>query len=448
MEDIIWINESPETRYVSQLDGSSAPPHTFRVLSRGTNVRRSCNACSRQKVRCGAERPACKRCNAKGVSCTYMPSKRRGPRNRSGKNDRRTLGRETEDGKSEKDGVQCDAVDNVEPDLSKSETPPLDQLWTSSSLPQYDADWDFTFSEHWSNQHDCSEIDALETLAGICPNNDEHASKSAPGTCDLQYDALPTPQSVILPQSLPDDLAESAEEPEKSKGTFDSALVHDPLRKDRCETLALSLLSGSLTKLSCYNAANGDNDEVQSQSPDPDRRVTHIQEALWQIEAFLDLPGSLRSDFWDLTYLIIRQTLVSYDSILKSDCPVNYCLEQDPAAGQQLSNKRAWSYSGGRYFDPKAQRLLSAYLVLMDTNGLLQPLLERLERKLDSLSERSSGSSTGCGPSWMDPRLMTLKCQHRSVQEECNRLAEAAQGVGGSIFSEQRTLAGQSKRRV
>lgn len=334
MEDIIWINESPETRFVSQLDGSSAPPHTFRVLSRGTSVRRSCNACSRQKVRCGAERPACKRCNAKGVSCTYMPSKRRGPRNRSGKNDRRTLGRETEDGTSEKDGVQCEAVDNVEPDLSKSETPPLDQLWTSSALPQYDGDWEFTFSEHWSNQHDCPETDVSEALAGICPKNDEHASKSAPGTYTLQYDALPTPQSVILPQCLPDDLAESTEESEKRNGTFNSALVHDPLRKHRCETLALSLLSGSLKKLSCCNSMNVDNDEVQSQSLDSDRRVTHIQEALWQIEAFLDLPGSLRSDFWDLTYLIIREAHASYDSMLRSGCPVNYDLEQDPAVGQ------------------------------------------------------------------------------------------------------------------
>lgn len=448
MEETVWINESPETGYVFQLDNSSAPPHTFRVVSRGTTVRRSCNACSAQKIRCGAERPTCKRCTAKGLPCTYMPSKRRGPRNRSGKNDRTTLCRETEDDILNKDDGHSDAVDNAHPDIENNETPPLDQHWTSSALLQNDGDWDFTFNEHWSHQHVCPEFDASEAPAEIRSKSTEPASMSAPGTHGLGYNAIPGPRSRTSPQHLSDTLARSIEEPEKSKCNSNHAMVRAPLRKEGRETLALRLLSGWLTKLSCCNSTNVDDKGVHPQLLDPDGRIAHIQQALRQIEAFLDLPGSLGSDFWDFSYLIIKQALASYDSMLQSDCSSSYYIQQDPAAEQRLSNKRAWFPSGSRPLDPKAQRLLGAYLVLMDTKNLVQPLLERLEGHRDTLAERSSGSSIDSGPSWEDLRLMTLQYQHRSVEKECNRLAEAAQSVGKSLFSEQWTLKSQSKGSV
>ncbi|OHX01095.1 aflatoxin cluster transcription factor-related protein [Colletotrichum incanum] len=45
-------------------------------------VRKSCNACSSQKIRCGKQRPRCQRCELKGLECAYSMSMRTGERPR------------------------------------------------------------------------------------------------------------------------------------------------------------------------------------------------------------------------------------------------------------------------------------------------------------------------------------------------------------------------------
>ncbi|KAH7048230.1 hypothetical protein B0J12DRAFT_740966 [Macrophomina phaseolina] len=54
----------------------SAPP-------KPSKIRLSCDSCQRCKIRCGQERPTCRRCLKYGITCVYSPSRRAGrPRNR------------------------------------------------------------------------------------------------------------------------------------------------------------------------------------------------------------------------------------------------------------------------------------------------------------------------------------------------------------------------------
>lgn len=51
---------------------------THATTARGQKLRLSCDSCKAAKIKCGQERPACRRCLDHGIPCQYSPSRRMG----------------------------------------------------------------------------------------------------------------------------------------------------------------------------------------------------------------------------------------------------------------------------------------------------------------------------------------------------------------------------------
>ncbi|PSN61578.1 hypothetical protein BS50DRAFT_504391, partial [Corynespora cassiicola Philippines] len=47
-------------------------------LPRAPKVRQSCDTCQASKIRCGQERPSCRRCVKYNIDCVYSVSRRAG----------------------------------------------------------------------------------------------------------------------------------------------------------------------------------------------------------------------------------------------------------------------------------------------------------------------------------------------------------------------------------
>lgn len=401
-------------------------------------VRNSCNACSSQKIRCSKERPQCHRCVDKGLECEYSMSRRTGERARVADSPPRQSQGSTNGEKAQStiaavvparprsfsDNAIEHSLEDISDPFSVSEQDHIGWMLSVSpeniTLPvEMDLTADLTPAMERGNDLDV-----------VSAGPQEYKSPTYDYNFDYIVDQTREPQASGHPKSQQSDPAV----PKSDFGSLsDTGLRSLPPKKaDDCLTEAIHILTDlHVPARGCITSTNDATYSMQLQDPldDTPREVGMVLsqngKALRKLGNLLDCRCSLRQDVAVLVCIGLHKAIGWYAEILGDDNG-----PQDHPAKQSLLFGRiakAPSFMGSYRLDSKAQKLLSAHLVLTQLEEHIEPFMRKLSNLQSASSSVSSPRSTPTSSTDIESTLLE---QHRqTLQDEIDRVIARANSI-------------------
>ncbi|KAH9435345.1 hypothetical protein MCOR02_004289 [Pyricularia oryzae] len=368
-------------------------------------MRRSCNACSAHKIRCGKQHPTCARCSAKALRCEYSMSMRTGERPRftvrnDGDQDQQEPAdltpasshtRSPESEASQAMAASSPAAQQTQttPDKSSCQIiagadelsyvlQPNGQLGDTAIFPEFALPGN-TIDYHTQHllfppkdypiQQDYTNLSSLvryQTKGGAFQNPLQRAQ--------ITTGRLDSPAAESTGSFCAGDRDDS------SLWTMGSTKVHDCT----VELLALVASSHVLTS-NCMTAANELRSGTSAKGFCTDHNspkemgavIQKNEQLLRKLGDMMDCNCSTRQDVLVLMYLAISKALEWYKAVLRSDG------DNEPTRSRTMAWITRTNVSIGSYsLDSDAEKLVSAHLVLTQIKNNVNPLLKRLNSKL------------------------------------------------------------------
>ncbi|KAI6570518.1 hypothetical protein MCOR09_004714 [Pyricularia oryzae] len=450
--------------------GLTSPPH----LPKQRQVRRSCNACSAQKIRCGKQHPTCKRCSVKSLRCEYSMSMRTGERPRlvvrNGEDrDRQEAGNLT----PTSSGVPSPGSEALQAMATGSPASPgtqaikektsfrvlagadelsyilqsNGQLGDTATFPEFGLSGDDVdyhnhhslFPHHdYPVQQDYTSSSGLVSGhgdGGTCQSSSQRARRTTSSNSSLRTES--TGSSCV------DDRDDGG-----SWTMGSSNKVHD------CTIEALVLVANSHVSVSnCMTASNDFRSRTNAQwfctGQDSPKEMGAVirknEQLLGRLGDVMDCNCSTRQEVLVLVYLAMSKAVEWYKAVLGSGG------ENEPTTSS--SRTVGWitktSVSIGSYsLDSDAERLVSAHLVLTQIKNHVNPLLKRLHSKVHLYPASVATPNHEHGSAWSASNLANdnadasgnlampsgvgrkvLEYHHNALVEELSRISERIETI-------------------
>ncbi|KXH56900.1 zinc finger transcription factor [Colletotrichum nymphaeae SA-01] len=384
-------------------------------------VRKSCNACSSQKIRCGKQRPKCQRCETKSLECAYSMSMRTGERRRGLASPASLSDTQATTALVIKDGLalamfnastvsQISQQQQQQQERRMSEQPSKhhadlqdEMMW----LPEGTSD-----SDNLLDQSFCfdtaADFDVLMTLNDLSPTSTKHSSTVMPTPMTQEHGRtsffnqpmdckMPQPMDAPLRHSGTVDSARSSSSTYSDEGLSCHSKTHD------CTKEVLGIVSdfhvlaqGCLTAVKDPACTSHLGRLLDDNPREMGTVLSHNQEILRRLDKLLDCRCFMRQEVLVLVYLAVYEALGWYAAILGDEDS-----SQDVDQSKFSLFRRVAitsSFLGSYCLDNEAQRLVAAHLVLTHIREYVDPLIKRLRHWHPSAARHNSLPSTPSCP--------------------------------------------------
>ncbi|EXF84090.1 zinc finger transcription factor [Colletotrichum fioriniae PJ7] len=425
-------------------------------------VRKSCNACSSQKIRCGKQRPKCQRCETKGLECAYSMSMRTGERPRVLASPSSLSDTQATMSLVMRDGPAL-AMSNASTVSHISQQQQQQQERRMSEQPsehhtdlQDEMMWlleGTSDSDNLLDQSLCFDANAdfgvPMTLNELSAASIKHSSAAMPTPMTQEYD-----RTSFFDQPMDHKMQPSMDAPLRRSGTVDSARSSSSTYSDDglsrhskihdCTMEVLEIVSDfHVLAQGCLTAVKDPacTSHLERLLDDTPREMgtvlSHNREILRRLNNLLDCRCFMRQEVLVLVYLAVYKALGWYAAILGDDGS-----SQDIDQSQfSLFGRIAitTSFVGSYCLDNEAQRLVAAHLVLTHVREHVDPLIKRLRHWHPSAARHNSLPST---PSCPDATICSISFpatkgrmssvidqHHQALQEELERITFKANSI-------------------
>lgn len=410
------------------------PPIHVRGQRKERQVRNSCNACSSQKIRCGKERPKCHRCAEKGLGCEYSMSRRTGERSRvldsPPRSSNHVVAKETvpatiapvsSAGSHSIDDIAVDGqLEDIEDQFVTHDQQDIGWMLTVSAddltmPPDLSATADLTLPMDSNGD--------IDMVAGV---PQDYKSPTYGYNFNYILDQTQEPQT---PRQSDTQQLDSAQ-PKAGSSHSELALISlNSQKADDCLTQAINILTYfHVPARGCLTSTNETTYSMQMERSldDTPREVGTILsqngKALRRLGSLLDCRCCSRQEVAVLICLGLHKAIGWYAEILGDDSvPQN-----DESQRSLLSGRiaKAPSFMGSYRLDSKAQRLLTAHLVLTQLEENVEPLMRKLcnlQSSPPSVSTPASGSTSSA-----ENRSNLIEQHRQSLQEDIDMVIARA----------------------
>lgn len=256
----------------------------------------------------------------------------------------------------------------------------------------------------------------------------EYKSPTYDYNFDYIVDQTREPQASGNPKSQQSDPAV----PKSDFGSLSDAGLRSlpPKKADDCLTEAIHILTDlHVPARGCITSTIDATYSMQDSLDDTPREVGMVLsqngKALRKLGNLLDCRCSLRQDVAVLICIGLHKAIGWYAEILGDDnSPQDHPAQQSLLFGRIA---KAPSFMGSYRLDSKAQRLLSAHLVLTQLEEHIEPFMRKLSNLQSASSSVSSPRSTPTSSTDIESTLIE---QHRqTLQEEINRVIARANSI-------------------
>ncbi|KAG7065486.1 zinc finger transcription factor [Colletotrichum scovillei] len=424
-------------------------------------VRKSCNACSSQKIRCGKQRPKCQRCETKGLECAYSMSMRTGERPRvlaspsSLSDTQATISLVMRDGPALAMS-NASTVSQISQQQQQQERRMSEQPSEHHTDLQDEMMWlleGTSDSDNLLDQSLCFDATAdfgvPMTLNDLSAASTKHSSAAMPTPMTQEYD-----RTSFFDQPVDQKMQQSIDASLRRSGTVDSARSSSSMYSDDglsrhnkihdCTMEVLEIVSDfHVLAQGCLTAVKDPacTSHLERLLDDTPREMgtvlSHNREILRRLNNLLDCRCFMRQEVLVLVYLAVYKALGWYAAILGDDGS-----SQDMDQSQfSLFGRIAitTSFVGSYCLDNEAQRLVAAHLVLTHVREHVDPLIKRLRHWHPSAARHNSLPSTpgvpGSGgfdlsfPVTKGRMSSVIDQHHQALQEELERITFKANSI-------------------